>query len=255
MSIFSSIGSATDIDTSTKAGQDQAKLQDDLNQFLKLLVTQLQNQDPLDPLDANEFTSQLVEFASVEQQIQQNANLEKMLIVQQNSQAATMVSYLGMIVEAKGEDFQLLNSQSMMTYTLPQDVDEVTITFQTKDGLTLRTFDGKDITAGTHSFSWDGSKTDDSIVDDGAYKVIVSAKDKEGNLIDVGQTSFGYVTSTGISDGNITVSMGDVEVDVTDIVSVERPIVYSGSGTAPDPDADPDAAADPDADPDPDPNA
>lgn len=75
MSLFSNVGEA--IDTSTQAGQSQKKLQDDLNQFLNLLVAQLQNQDPLEPLDANEFTAQLVQFASVEQQIQQNSNLEK----------------------------------------------------------------------------------------------------------------------------------------------------------------------------------
>ena len=90
MSLFSNVGDV--VDTSTKAGQSQQKLQDDLNQFLNLLVAQLQNQDPLEPLDANEFTAQLVQFASVEQQIQQNANLEELITMQQNTQAASMVN-------------------------------------------------------------------------------------------------------------------------------------------------------------------
>ena len=73
------IGSALNNDPieGTKSAEASAKLEDDLNRFLNILVTQLQNQDPLDPLDANEFTSQLVQFASVEQQIYQNSNLEK----------------------------------------------------------------------------------------------------------------------------------------------------------------------------------
>ena len=69
--MFESISQASSLDPSTKSGAAQAKLNEDLNQFLNLLVTQLKNQDPLDPMDANEFTSQLVQFASVEQQIYQ----------------------------------------------------------------------------------------------------------------------------------------------------------------------------------------
>ena len=75
----SSVDSSS-IDPTSSSGTAKAKLDQDLNQFLNLLVTQLKNQDPLDPMDANEFTSQLVQFASVEQQIYQNANLEKLLI-------------------------------------------------------------------------------------------------------------------------------------------------------------------------------
>ena len=70
----------------TKSASSQAQLQEELKRCLNLLVTQLKNQEPLDPLDANEFTSQLVQFASVEQQIFQNSNLEKLLNLQETSQ-------------------------------------------------------------------------------------------------------------------------------------------------------------------------
>ena len=84
------LGSAT---ATGQATADKRKLDADLNQFLTLLVSQLQNQDPLEPLDANQFTSQLVQFASVEQQIYQNANLEKLLAAQQDAQVASTVGY------------------------------------------------------------------------------------------------------------------------------------------------------------------
>ncbi|MCW8917027.1 MAG: flagellar hook assembly protein FlgD [Magnetovibrio sp.] len=226
MSLFNSVASTEAIDTSTQAGQSKQKLQEDLNQFLNLLVAQLQNQDPLEPLDANEFTAQLVQFASVEQQIQQNANLEQLLTVNQNAQAASMVNYLGTVVEVTGAEFQMLNNQAVMTYTLPKDVKENTITIQDASGKTVFTAQGsKD--AGLHRIGWDGIQNDGTQAPDGPYKLHVSAKDADGNLVDVAQTVFGYVTSTGIKDGNVTITMGEIETDMTNIISVERPVVVS----------------------------
>src|SRR5512134_982091 len=108
--IMQGVTGTTTLDGSNSGSQSAAsgeKLQEDLNRFLNLLVTQLQNQDPLDPMDANEFTSQLVQFASVEQQIYQNANLEKLLNVTENGQVAAMVDYLGAIAETSGNAFPL----------------------------------------------------------------------------------------------------------------------------------------------------
>ncbi|MEG3618313.1 flagellar hook capping FlgD N-terminal domain-containing protein [Magnetovibrio sp. PR-2] len=230
MSLFSNVGSEV-IDTSTQAGQSKQKLQEDLNQFLNLLVAQLQNQDPLEPLDANEFTAQLVQFASVEQQIQQNSNLEQLLAVNENAQAATMVNYLGTVVEVSGSEFQLLNGQAMMTYTLPAGVKDTTLTIVDASGKSVFSTEGQTDT-GMHQVGWDGTNNDAEQLDDGAYKLIVSAKDADGNLMDVSQTVFGYVTATGISDGDVTVSMGDVETDMTNIISVERPVVLNQTDVA-----------------------
>jgi len=226
--MFDSISDTTTIDTSTKAGQDQKKLKDDLNQFLNLLVSQLQNQDPLDPMDASEFTNQLVQFSSVEQQIQTNANLEKQIAAQQNTQAATMVNYLDKVVEAKGSEFYLLNNQAVATYTLPAGVETNTLTVQDASGKTMFTVKGE-TDVGLHRIGWDGSKNDGTVAPDGAYTLVVSAKDADGNLMPVEQTVFGYVTSTGVKNGNVSVTMGDVETDMTNIISVEQPIVASAA--------------------------
>jgi len=226
--MFDSVSDTTAIDTSTKAGQDQKKLKDDLNQFLKLLVSQLQNQDPLDPMDASEFTNQLVQFSSVEQQIQGNANLEKLITAQNNTQAATMVNYLDTVVEAKGKEFYMLNHQAVATYTLPAGVASNDITVQDSSGKTMFTVKGE-TAVGLHRIGWDGSTNDGTTAPDGAYTLVVSAKDQDGNLMDVEQTVFGYVTSTGVKDGNVTLTMGDVETDMTNVISVERPIVAAAA--------------------------
>ena len=99
--------SATTATGDSRAAADSSKLNDNLNRFLTLLITQLQHQDPLQPMDANEFTQQLVQFASVEQQIYQNANLEKMLALQKGTQASNLVNYIGAAVETEGTELRL----------------------------------------------------------------------------------------------------------------------------------------------------
>lgn len=222
MALFSNVGQNAAIDTSTQAGQSQKKLQDDLNQFLNLLVAQLKNQDPLEPLDANEFTAQLVQFASVEQQIQSNANLEKLLTVQQNSQVATMVNYLDKVIEAKGQSFNMLNNQAMFTYTLGQNVRENVITISDASGKTVFTAEGS-LDSGKHTVGWDGLKNDGTQAPDGEYKVTVSAKDENGDLVEVQHTVFGLVTGTSIDNNQVKLSMGNVKADITDVISAELP--------------------------------
>ena len=114
--------------TTGQAATDKNKLDGDLNRFLTLLVSQLQHQDPPQPLDANQFTSQLIQFASVEQQIYQNANLEKLLAAQQSTQLGSTVDYLSKQVEANGDALPLQNGGALASYALPQAAARATIT-------------------------------------------------------------------------------------------------------------------------------
>ena len=118
MPIIGNVDNSSTIEGSQSA-QAKSKLEDDLNQFLNLLVTQLQNQDPLDPLDANEFTSQLVQFASVEQQIFQNSNLEKLLNLQETSQISQMVDFIGNRIEFASHKLPVENGKAEFNYTIP----------------------------------------------------------------------------------------------------------------------------------------
>ncbi len=220
--IFSGVQQgSTVIDPNSKAGGSQAKLEEDLNRFLNLLITQLKNQDPLDPLDANEFTSQLVQFASVEQQIYQNANLEKLLNLQQSSQVADMVNYLGTTIEVSGQQFPLENGKAEFTYSLGARADSVTITIRDAAGISVYTQEAEtDI--GKHNFIWDGLSSGGLAEPDGTYTVVVSALDRGGNLQDVTHTVFGRVTGAGADDGAVSLSMGDITVDINDVLAVKE---------------------------------
>lgn len=217
----SAIGDTTGLDNATKATMAKEKLDKDLNQFLNMLVAQLQNQDPLDPLDANAFTQQLVQFASVEQQIYQNANLEKLVGMQQTSQVSSMVNYLGTVIEANGGAFNLENSNAKFSYNLESQAVDSTVTIQ--DALGREVWTGAASTdAGKQFFVWDGIGTNGTQAPDGPYTAIISAKDRDGNLINVAQTVFGRVTGAGASDGNVTLSMGAVDATLEDIINVQE---------------------------------
>lgn len=211
-----------------KAATDQQKLDDDLNRFLNLLITQLQNQDPLDPLDANEFTSQLVQFAGVEQQIHQNANLEKLVAGQQNTQVAAMVSYLGTTIEAIGDTVSLENGKAAMTYALAENANETTIAVKDASGQVVAVASGE-TTAGQHRFEWDGLDSEGAPMPDGPYTVAVSAMRPDGSFIDVYTTMFGRVTGATIEDNNVVLSVGAVNVPMESVLRVEEtPMVDDG---------------------------
>ena len=117
-----------------KAAGDAKTLGSDLNRFLTLLVTQLQNQDPLDPLDTNEFTAQLVQFAGVEQQIQNNANLETLIDIGRASEVAAIVNVIGKRIEAGGTMLALNAGKAEAAYTLSEAAAETKFTVTDASG-------------------------------------------------------------------------------------------------------------------------
>src|SRR3546814_344036 len=105
----------------SKSDSSFSKLTGDLNNFLTLLTTQLQFQDPMSPLDTHEFTNQLVLFSGVEQQIQQNQNLEQLITLQKNGVALGAVDYIGKEIEASGRTTMLQDGAAKFAYLLPEE--------------------------------------------------------------------------------------------------------------------------------------
>ena len=219
--ILSEVATASNLDPNSKAGAAGVKLNEDLNRFLNLLVTQLKNQDPLDPMDSTEFTSQLVQFASVEQQINTNANIEKMLNLQQVSQVADMVNFIGTTVEAKGNEVPLEDGGAEFTYEFGSNADDVTITIKDASGLTVFSQDGE-TSSGKHTFVWDGKSAGGVQNSDGAYTVTVNALDVQKKVLDVEQTVLGRVTGAGAEDGIVTLFLGDIITSMEKVLSVKE---------------------------------
>ena len=205
--IGDSLASSTIAEGSQSAAA-KAKNEEDLNKFLNLLVTQLKNQDPLDPMDATEFTSQLVQFASVEQQIFANSNLEKLVGLEETSQVSTLVDFIGNTVEAESRSLPLENASATFTYSIPAGTAQATISITDSEGMTSFTGEA-DATSGQHTFNWDGKSTQGTQLPDGDYTVTVNALDASGNLKPVTNTIFGRVTGAGVDDGLSILFMGN----------------------------------------------
>jgi flagellar basal-body rod modification protein FlgD len=207
----------------TTSAQSAAKLEDDLNKFLTLLVTQLQNQDPLDPMDATEFTSQLVQFASVEQQIYQNTNLEKMLNLQETSQIASMVDFIGNKVEFLGQKLPLENAEAEFSYVIPVGAKDVSVNIADANGVNVFFAPGE-TTSGKHTIGWDGKDKNGQQLPDGYYTILVSAKDSADKLMQVEHLVTGKVSGAGVDDGVGKLFIGNgLTIEQKDILSVRKP--------------------------------
>lgn len=210
----------------SQAAADRTKLTGDMNTFLKLLVTQLKNQDPQQPLDANQFTAQLVQFSSVEQQITQNQNLEKILTAVQGNQTTQMASYLGRTVEASGAALPLQDGQAHATYALAEKAATISLTIRDATGGVVRTMTGS-TAVGTHDITWDGRSDSGRQLPDGPYTVAVIAKNAGGESLEVAQTYTGRVSGVSAEGGKSSLEIGDVAVSADDVLAIREPLSTS----------------------------
>ncbi|MEQ9170482.1 MAG: flagellar hook assembly protein FlgD [Rhodospirillales bacterium] len=236
MSIINGISGS--VNTDTRSGQSAQGLEEDLNRFLTLLTTQLQHQDPLDPMDATQFTSQLVQFASVEQQIYQNSNLEKLLALQETNKLASLVDFMDNVVEIESQDLVLDEGSARFTYSIPVGSVQSKITISDMSGKQVFTIDGSN-DPGIHAVEWDGTSNNGQQLPDGLYRTQVTTFDRQGKLLDVFHTTFGRVTGAGVVDGKTTLFIGPLRVDQDSVLSVQKP---EKTPTATVPDPEPEAA-------------
>jgi len=178
--------------STSQAATAKVGLGKDLNTFLNMLTTQLKHQDPLSPMDSTQFTSQLVQYSSVEQQINANSNLEKLITLQQNSQASQATNYLGQLVELSGSSLPLQGGTASFSYTLPENANSVTLQIKDSTGKVVSTKTG-DLTAGRHDVSWDGTDNSGTQLKDGLYTVNVIATKGDGSALTTTNTVFGEV--------------------------------------------------------------
>ena len=196
-------------------------LANNFSDFLTLLTTQLQNQDPLKPLDATQFTTQLVQFASVEQAIGQNARLDEILRTEGANQAVGAVAFLDSIVEAFGDTTILSGDNAKFAYVLPSDAKTLNITIKNADGDVVRTLTGE-FTAGKHEIVWDGKNDQGVLQPDGKYTIAVAASDANDESLNVITSIFGTVSGITVKDGALVLDLGGHTVKIGDVVSVKN---------------------------------
>jgi flagellar basal-body rod modification protein FlgD len=151
------------------AATSQSQLAGNFDTFLTILTAQIQNQDPLEPMDSSQFTEQLVQFSGVEQQIKANSQLEKLLAATYSNAGAALSGYLGQRAEIDTAGAQFTGDTINWRYALPSDAAKATITVTDAAGKVLysKVASGDDLKAGTHDFNWDGELNGGGMADNG----------------------------------------------------------------------------------------
>lgn len=171
------------IGTETQATGDRTRLSDNYDTFLILLTAQLQNQDPLAPMDSTQFTQQLVQFSQVEQQIRTNEQLEGLVGQYQAASAGAALSYLGKDAIIEADETYLAGGEANWAYRLPEAATDLTITVRDSSGRAVYETTTADRGAGEHLFKWDGKKTNGETAADGVYTIEIEAENAAGTEI------------------------------------------------------------------------
>jgi flagellar basal-body rod modification protein FlgD len=178
------------------------------NQFLKLLTTQLQNQDPLNPMDNAQVTSQLAQISTVQGIQGLNTTLQTMLGNTQESQAMQAAALVGHAVLVPGSSIAAASGvTSYAGFDLKNDADKVTVTIKNSSGTVVRTLDLGSGDAGPNMFSWDGKSDNGTQAADGTYKFTVSAT-QAGASVGTTALSVGKVGSVVRSGTGFTLDVG-----------------------------------------------
>lgn len=210
-------GSSTTAASATGANALQ-QLGSNFNQFLTLLTTQLKNQDPTSPMDANQFTQELVQFTGVQQSVATNTNLTQLIKLQQGSEVLQSASVVGHKATVTAGQIALQNGSGAVAFTAPA-VETVQLAIVDSAGRPVR-----DVTlaatAGSNSWSWNGQDNAGNQLPDGAYGIALETGTNDSAAIAIPFSVVG--TATGLINGasGTQLQLGAVSVGLDKVQSI-----------------------------------
>lgn len=191
----------TNTNTGSTSANSAAALADNFDTFLTILTAQIQNQDPLEPMDSSKFTEQLVQFSGVEQQIKVNTQLETLIKATTSNAGASLSGYLGQTAEIDSAGAEFKGEPVTWRYTLPSDSAKTTITVTDASGKVVYSKTGE-LKAGTHDFEWDGELNTGGMAAEGKpYWINVIAEDANAAAIKPVHTLVTTITGVDLTYG------------------------------------------------------
>jgi flagellar basal-body rod modification protein FlgD len=192
--------------------------------FLHLLITQLQNQDPLNPADSTEFTAQLAQFSSLEQLSNVNDNLVQLQNLETSTNNSQAVSLLGKEITANGNFLKLSNGTSTdCEFRLDREADTVVVNIYDHTNEFVKAFESKNLSSGKHSLTWDGTDRDGNPANDGNYTFEIMAVDVNGNTVNATAFFTGTVDTVTFENNTPFLVSENQKIALGDVIQVAKP--------------------------------
>lgn len=189
--------------------------------FLTLLVAQLQNQDPLNPSDPTEFTAQLAQFSQLEQLFNLNKSVDSLTLAQNNSERLSALTLIGKEVLVTGSTFSLDQDIEQIGYNVDGSASSITINIQDSSGVQVATLTPSELTEGNHFISWNGLDKNGQRLPAGQYKVVIQAQSiGEDTSVAVSPLVRSLVTGVDLKDAGALLQTGAGEYSINDIKGV-----------------------------------
>lgn len=213
-----SVSGVSGSSSSSSTSLDRSKIAGNFDTFLQLLTTQLRNQNPLDPLDTNQFTQQLVQYSQVEQQLKTNDYLSALVTANANAAQVGAVSYIGKTITASGTRSELVNNKATWNFNLAANAN-VTATIKDANGNIVYTEKGA-MKSGSGQFVWDGTTSTGKKAAAGTYTIQMQALDGEGKAVTITTETTGTVTGVDFTGSEPVLLVGNSRLNLSSVTKV-----------------------------------
>jgi len=191
--------------------------------FLKLLVTQLNAQDPLNPLESAEFTAQLAQFSSLEQLYTLNEHMENLQRYQASLNNGQAVGLIGKTVKAPGNSIHLNNGNATdLHFELAAEADSVVINISRLNGDLVKTIDAGPLDEGEQSLNWETTDNDGKQMPDGVYTFEILAADANSEIVNAATFGTGTVTGVVFKNGTARLLVGNLEIPMSSVIQISQ---------------------------------
>ena len=195
----------------------------DQDEFLSLFLAQLENQDPLDPMDTNELTSQLCSLSQLEQAQITNEYLEDLSLYESSINNSRALEFIGKTVAFSGDELSISNGAADdLGFELADDAAQVNISIYDHTGQKVKTIELGETSAGTNFQEWDGTDDDGEILSDGTYTFEIAAYDSDGDSVTATTYVMSEVTGINYQDGSVYLTTNDGEIAYGDVSWVSQ---------------------------------
>lgn len=219
------ITSVNKLDTyTTETNKREVKKDLGKDDFLKLLVTQMQFQDPLKPMEQTQFTAQLAQFSSLDQLFGINDGMKQLTDKEGSLNGVQAVNFIGKEINAAGSSIHVGkgSSSAEIDYSLADNASEVEIHLSDINGNVVRTIKQGPQDGGIHSINWDGRDSSGREVPEGEYSFLISARDIKGKMMDVNSNITGTVTGVSFENSVPYLMVGGMKIAVSDVSEVKE---------------------------------